>query len=107
MYLKNVLIRDLSYNPIRYLNNYDFSSLNYLEALYLDGCGLQDIDSVDWKQLVSLKELGLRDNHITNIGKVLKESWSIRSLDLRLNRISHLPSKLPDFITQFIVAVRN
>lgn len=57
-----------------------------VESLHLDRCGLEDIPA-SIAQLVHLKELNLRGNHISDLPDWLPALTNLQKLDLRENRL--------------------
>ncbi|CAG9811906.1 unnamed protein product [Chironomus riparius] len=91
--LSNLMSLDLGLNPELSLTPHVFQRLQGLQRLYLDGCGISEINPLWFNGLQELRFLLMNENQIDNLQPgVFDNLPTLYTLDLGLNRITMVHS---------------
>lgn len=89
--LMELTVLDLSYNPIRYIDDDVFANLTALESLEMRGCNLTEINGASFVNKIALQILDLSENNLTMIDlDVFEPLDSLHILKLEANQISEI-----------------
>ena len=89
--LKSLQILSLSFNSIERVEVAAFDGLSGLTSLSLDHNGLRSLHSDQFlSSSLTLEDLSLNDNHLTEVPQTLMHLTQLRTLDLGENEISEL-----------------
>lgn len=110
--LTQLTILDLSFNPIRYIDDDIFANLTGLESLEVRGCNLTEITEDSFANQLKLQILDLSENNLTTINlNAFRALENLRILKLEANKISEMDnfSEIKDIMPklEFINLARN
>jgi hypothetical protein len=91
IYFTNVRELNLFNNNITLLKKDSFVSLTELDLLYIDRCGLREIDFGAFNGLVKLTGLSLGDNSLRHLdSEVFSGLVNLKYIDLKMNELQYL-----------------
>lgn len=89
--LTQLTVLDLSFNPIRYIDDDVISNLTALQSLEFRGCNLTELNEATFANKLALQILDLSENNLTTIDlNVFAPLESLRILRLEANKISEM-----------------